>query len=86
MKKFIMFSALAWLLGLSHAAANEIIINDITVPQGGEADLVVGYNFATDAKKIGATFILINLPEESTRLASMSMVMLPTKRASALER
>ena len=57
-----MFSALAWLLGLSHAAANEIIINDITVPQGGEADLVVGYNFATDAKKIGATF-MINLPE-----------------------
>lgn len=62
MKKFIMFSALAWLLGLSHAAANEIIINDITVPQGGEAELVVGYNFATDTKKIGATF-MINLPE-----------------------
>lgn len=62
MKKFIMFSALAWLLGLSHAAANKIIINDITVPQGGEADLVVGYNFATDTKKTGATFT-INLPE-----------------------
>ena len=62
MKKFIMFSVLAWLLGLSHAAANEIIINDITVPQGGEADLVVGYNFATDTRKVGATFS-INLPE-----------------------
>lgn len=62
MKKGFLLSACAWILCLSHATADEISIGDITVPQGGVADLTVGYSFTSTTDKVGFTFS-IALPE-----------------------
>ncbi|MBR1498034.1 MAG: hypothetical protein IJ615_00135 [Bacteroidaceae bacterium] len=62
MKKRLLLSACALVLCLSHASADEMTIGDITVPQGGTADLTVGYNFTSTTDKVGFTFS-INLPE-----------------------
>ena len=62
MKKFLVLSLLSWLMFTGHAMADEFIINDITVPQGGSADLAVGFNFTSTTNKVGFT-LSIGLPE-----------------------
>ena len=62
MKKKILFAACAWILCQGHASADEFIINDITIPKGGTADLTVGFNFTSTTTKVGFTFAL-GLPE-----------------------
>ena len=62
MKKGLLLSACALVLSLSHASADEMTIGDITIPQGGTADLTVGYNFTSTTDKVGFTFS-IKLPE-----------------------
>ena len=62
MKKKILFAACAWLLCQGHAFADEFIINNVTIPQGGTADLTVGFNFTSTTTKVGFTFAL-GLPE-----------------------
>ena len=62
MKKNILFAACAWLLCQGHAIADEFVINDITIPQGGTADLTVGFSFTSTTTKVGFTFAL-GLPE-----------------------
>ena len=62
MRKSIIFAAFAWLLCLDHASANELVIGDVTVPQGGTAELTVGYKFTSTTDKVGFTFS-IALPE-----------------------
>ena len=62
MKKGLLLSACALVLSLSHASADEMTIGDITIPQGGTADLTVGYNFTSATDKVGFTFS-IKLPE-----------------------
>ncbi len=65
MKKKLLFTACAWLMCLGHALADEFVINDVTIPQGGTADLTVGFNFTTTTDKVGFTFAL-GLPEGIT--------------------
>lgn len=62
MKKRIIYSVLFCLLGLSNAIADEIVIGDVTVPQGGTADLAVGFAFTNNTDKVGFTLSLA-LPE-----------------------
>ena len=62
MKKKILFVACVWLLCLGHALADEFVINDVTIPQGGTSSLTVGFNFTTTTDKVGFTFAL-GLPE-----------------------
>ena len=62
MKKRILLAACAWLLCLGHASADELVIGDVTVPQGGTAELTVGYGFTSTTDKVGFTFS-VALPE-----------------------
>ena len=58
MKKylFIMFTCL---LGWGNVMADNIIINDVTIPQGGMAELAVGYIFTSEDAKVGFTLPFI---------------------------
>lgn len=62
MKKNIILLGLAWLLGLSHALADNYVISNVTVPQGGTASLVIGYIFTSETDKVGFT-LSMELPE-----------------------
>lgn len=53
MKKNIILLGLAWLLSLGHASADNYVISNVTVPQGGTASLVIGYNFTSQTDKVG---------------------------------
>jgi len=65
MKKRIIFAACAWLLCLGHAMADELTIGNVTVPQGGAADVSVTFAFTTTTDKVGFTFAL-GLPKGVT--------------------
>ena len=62
MSKKILIAACAWLISLGHAWADGLSIGNVTVPQGGTAELKVGYNFTSETDKVGFTFS-ISLPE-----------------------
>ena len=62
MKKNFILLGLAWFLGLNHALADNFVISDVTVPQGGTASLVIGYNFTSETDKVGFT-LSMELPE-----------------------
>ena len=62
MRKKILFAACAWLLSLGHATADELTIGSVTIPQGGTAELTVGYGFTSTIDKVGFTFSMA-LPE-----------------------
>lgn len=49
---------LAWLLCLCNAAADEIIIDNVTVSPGETIDLPVGFSFTSTSDKVGFTFSL----------------------------
>ncbi len=61
MKK-LLFILCSWLLFQSNVNADEIIISDVTVPQGGTVELPIGYSFTSQSDKVGFTFSLV-LPE-----------------------
>ena len=61
MKKLI-FIFCSWILFLSNVNADEIIISDVTIPQGGKVELPIGYSFTSSSDKVGFTFSL-GLPE-----------------------
>ena len=50
------------LLCLGHASADEMIIGDVIVPQGGTAEMTVGYRFTSTTDKVGFT-LSVALPE-----------------------
>ena len=58
MKQRILHSFVAWLLCIGNAVADNIIINDVTVPKGGTVALPVGYSFTSTTDKVGFTFCL----------------------------
>ena len=62
MKKSILFAACAWLLCIGHAFADELVINNVSIPQGGSAALTVGFRLTGSTDKVGFTFSL-GLPE-----------------------
>ena len=62
MKKNIILLGLAWLLSLGHASADNYVISNVTVPKGGTASLVIGYNFTSETDKVGFT-LSMELPE-----------------------
>lgn len=62
MKKNSILLGLAWFLGLNHALADNFVISNVTVPQGGTASLVIGYNFTSETDKVGFT-LSMELPE-----------------------
>ena len=62
MKKNIILLGLAWLLSLGHASADNYVISHVTVPKGGTASLVIGYNFTSETDKVGFT-LSMELPE-----------------------
>ncbi len=62
MKKNFILLGLAWLLSLGHASADNYVISNVTVPQGGTASLVIGYNFTSETDKVGFT-LSMELPE-----------------------
>ncbi len=62
MKNKIILSLVAWLLGAGCAWADGFVINDITVPQGGEVEVPIGY--LIDSGKTFVGFQLrLELPE-----------------------
>ncbi len=62
MKKNFILLGLAWLLSLGHASADNYVISNVTVPQGGTASLVIGYIFTSETDKVGFT-LSMELPE-----------------------
>ena len=56
MKKKVLIAACALLMSLGHAWADELTIGNVTVPQGGTADLTVNYSFTSTTDKVGFTF------------------------------
>lgn len=58
MKKRLSYLLIAWLLCLSNVMADNIIIDDVTVPKGGTADLPVNFSFTSSTDKVGFTFTL----------------------------
>ena len=59
MKKKMLFAMAVWLLGMGNAFADDrIIINEVTVPQGGTAELPVAFTFDTEGKYQGFQLIL----------------------------
>ena len=59
MKKKMLFAMAVWLLGVGNAFADDrIIINEVTVPQGGTAELPVAFAFDTEGKYQGFQLIL----------------------------
>ena len=63
MKKKIFLAACAWLLCLGHAMADDqLIINNVTIPKGGIAELSVGFSFTSTTDKVGFSYT-ITLPE-----------------------
>ena len=65
MKTKIIVFGLAWLLGLNHASADNFVISNVTVPQGGTAELEIGYNFTSETEKVGFALSL-GLPDGLT--------------------
>ncbi|MBR1666191.1 MAG: hypothetical protein IJ699_08230 [Bacteroidaceae bacterium] len=62
MKNKIILSLVAWLLGAGCAWADGFVINDITIPQGGEVEVPIGY--LIDSGKTFVGFQLrLELPE-----------------------
>ena len=53
----------ASVLCICSAKADDIVINDVEVPQGGTVSLPVGYSFTSTTEKVGFTFSL-SLPED----------------------
>lgn len=62
MKKNFILLGLAWFLSLNHALADNFVISNVTVPQGGTASLVIGYSFTSETDKVGFT-LSMELPE-----------------------
>ena len=62
MKKNFILLGLAWFLSLNHALADNFVISNVTVPQGGTASLVIGYSFTSETDKVGFT-LSMGLPE-----------------------
>ena len=56
MKKKVLIAACALLMSMGHAWADELTIGNVTVPQGGTADLTVNYSFTSTTDKVGFTF------------------------------
>ena len=54
--KRIIYLFVAWLLSVSHASADNIIIDDLEIPKGGSADLVVKFNVSD--RRVGFKFSL----------------------------
>ena len=85
MKKKFLFASCAWLMCLSHAWADELIIDDVTVPQGGTAELTVGYSFTSTTDKVGFTFS-IELPEGLQLLKDEDGAPVYTKDAASIDK
>ena len=62
MKKKVLFAVCSLLMCFGHAWADELTIGNVTIPQGGTADLMVNYSFTSTTDKVGFTFS-IALPE-----------------------
>ena len=62
MKPKVILFACAWLLCLCNAMADEFVINNVTIPQGGHGKLSVGFRFTGTSDKVGFTFSL-GMPE-----------------------
>ena len=62
MKKRIFYLFIVWVLGLNYSKADNLVIPNITVPQGGTAALTVGFSFTSNTDKVGFTFKL-NMPD-----------------------
>ena len=58
MEKRLFYSLAVWLLCICSVTADNIVINDISVPQGGIISLPIGYNFTSTSDKVGFTFCL----------------------------
>ncbi len=58
MKKKFFISLVAWLLCMGNTMADNFVINDVTVPQGGTAALPIGFSFNSTTDKVGFTFSL----------------------------
>ena len=53
---------IVWLMSMSHAWADDFVISNVAIPQGGTADLVIGYNFTSSTDKVGFT-LSMELPD-----------------------
>ena len=62
MNKRIIYSLTAWLISLDCAWADGFIINDLTIPQGGEAEMPIGYLFDSGETYVGFQ-LRLDLPE-----------------------
>ncbi len=59
MKKKMLFAMAVWLLSMGYAMADDkIIINDVTVPKGGTAELPIEFSFDTEGKYQGFQLML----------------------------
>ena len=58
MKQKLLYLLVAWFLCIGNAMADNIVINDVTVPKGGMVPLPVGYSFTSTTDKVGFTFCL----------------------------
>mgnify|MGYP002525317855 CR=1 FL=1 len=65
MKKKLFLIVCAWLFCTVHAMADELVIGNVTVPQGGTMEFQVGYRFTSTSDKVGFTFSL-GMPEGIT--------------------
>lgn len=55
MKRNIILLGLTCFLSLTKLCADNYVINNVSVPQGGTASLVIGYNFTSETEKVGFT-------------------------------
>ncbi|MBQ7442385.1 MAG: hypothetical protein IJS59_00770 [Bacteroidaceae bacterium] len=85
MKTKILFTALAWLLAMGHAVADGFVIPDVTVPQGGTAELTVGYTFTSTTDKVGFTLAL-GLPDGISLAKDADGDLLYTKDATSIDK
>lgn len=58
MKEKLFYLLVAWLLCIGNAMADNIVIKDVTVPQGGTIALPIGFSFTSTTDKVGFTFSL----------------------------
>ena len=62
MKQKILFSLAAWLMCMSYVLADNYVINPVTIPQGGEVEVPIGYLFDSGKTFVGFQLNLV-LPE-----------------------